>query len=249
MCTPAPACKAALSQATVRWPGRSTASDGICASSSHTKAYGVGDHDYGNAWDLTHDPGHGVDCNAIAAGIVARKDPRVKYIIWNRRIVGSYATQGQPPWAWRPYNGSNPHTSHVHVSIQENARDNTADWFGGGAPSSDGSGGAAGVLGNVGLGLLGPTAGADVASAVSDPLAALAGLADFAGLLLEGRTWVRVLSVVGGALAIVAGVGLILADQRAVKGVVNAVVGARTGGAVQLDTGPPGPPAAAPEAA
>jgi hypothetical protein len=39
----------------------------------------------------------------------------VMYIIWNRRIWGSYrAAEG-----WRSYGGSNPHTDHIHVSFSK----------------------------------------------------------------------------------------------------------------------------------
>jgi hypothetical protein len=37
----------------------------------------------------------------------------VKYVIYNRRLW-SKTRAGE---GWRPYNGSNPHTSHVHVSV------------------------------------------------------------------------------------------------------------------------------------
>lgn len=36
------------------------------------------------------------------------------YVIWNRRIASAAST---PPWAWRTYTGSNPHTDHVHISF------------------------------------------------------------------------------------------------------------------------------------
>lgn len=41
----------------------------------------------------------------------------VWYVIWNRRIISmTYESQG-----WRPYNGSSPHTDHVHVSFYNGA--------------------------------------------------------------------------------------------------------------------------------
>lgn len=36
------------------------------------------------------------------------------YIIWNRRITSAASS---PPWSWRPYTGTNPHTDHVHISF------------------------------------------------------------------------------------------------------------------------------------
>jgi len=37
----------------------------------------------------------------------------VMYVIWNKRIWGAYAANS----GWRTYNGSNPHTDHVHISL------------------------------------------------------------------------------------------------------------------------------------
>ncbi|MBY0294758.1 MAG: hypothetical protein K2X71_01790 [Methylobacterium sp.] len=37
----------------------------------------------------------------------------MKYVISNRRIASAKAD-----WAWRPYDGSNPHTKHCHVSVK-----------------------------------------------------------------------------------------------------------------------------------
>src|SRR5687767_2649659 len=37
----------------------------------------------------------------------------VMYVIWNKRIWGAYAANS----GWRAYNGSNPHTDHVHISL------------------------------------------------------------------------------------------------------------------------------------
>lgn len=133
MCVPAPACRAALKEATERWPGRSSASDGICASPDHLKRAPVSDHNDGNAYDLTHNPGAGVDCHRIADLLVNRRDQRVLYVIWSKRIARSYPKPGIPAWTWAPYTGANPHTKHLHVSIKKEARNDVAPWF---APSS-----------------------------------------------------------------------------------------------------------------
>lgn len=128
-CTPAPACKAALAQATARWPNRSRVSDGICPSAAHSVASPTSDHERGNAVDLTHDPANGCDAHAWARALVARRDPRVSYIISDRRIANSTSISGHPPWTWRAYNGSNPHTAHAHVSIKSGARGDCSPWF------------------------------------------------------------------------------------------------------------------------
>lgn len=57
-------------------------------------------------------------------GLTRGRDPRLFYVIYNKRIV-SAVTQ---PWAVRPYSGSDPHTNHVHVSVNDRFDDNTSDW-------------------------------------------------------------------------------------------------------------------------
>lgn len=128
-CTPAPACKAMLVEATTLFPNRSTASDGICASPKHHQQNPTSDHETGDAVDLTHDPAHGCDVDELFARIVASRDPRVKYLIRNKRMLRSYDKPGIPAWTWAPYTGSNPHDHHGHCSILPGARDDTWPWF------------------------------------------------------------------------------------------------------------------------
>ncbi|WP_376964171.1 DNA/RNA non-specific endonuclease [Azospirillum sp. A26] len=108
-----------------RAPGRNRASDGTIGDPSHANRNSdhnpwVTDGAMGvvTAMDITHDPRGGCDAGALAASVVASKDSRVKYVIWDRRIANSSAVGGQPPWAWRPYTGSNPHNKHVHLSVR-----------------------------------------------------------------------------------------------------------------------------------
>jgi hypothetical protein len=63
--------------------------------------------------DLTHDPAGGFDSYAFAEMLRRQRDPRIKYVISNRRIFSSEVT----PWEWRRYNGTNPHDHHVHISV------------------------------------------------------------------------------------------------------------------------------------
>ncbi|HEY7507011.1 MAG TPA: hypothetical protein VH621_05355 [Nitrososphaera sp.] len=114
------------------YPKRSTVSDGTIGDAAH--ATRKSDH---NPWlkdskeepvvtamDITHDPRMGVDCEVIADAIVRSKDPRVKYIIWNKHII-------KPPrWEWAPYTGANPHTLHMHVSVStdEKLYDSKVAW-------------------------------------------------------------------------------------------------------------------------
>lgn len=123
-------------------PNRSKRSDGTIGDAAH--ATRESDHNpwvkNGNvgvvtAGDYTHDPAHGADANALAEGIRQSQDPRVKYLIWNRRICRSYAKKlpnghAIAPWTWASYEGSNPHTGHLHVSVQPEIRlyDDVRNW-------------------------------------------------------------------------------------------------------------------------
>jgi hypothetical protein len=120
MATPAPACKKALVDATLQWPKRDRGGDGIMGDDAHQKR--KSDHNDGNAFDLTHDPANGPDCNILSREVI--HDPRVTYVIWNRQIY-SKEKAGE---GWRAYTGSNPHNHHMHVSIQETSRNDLSPW-------------------------------------------------------------------------------------------------------------------------
>ena len=70
------------------------------------------DHNDGNAFDLTHDPTHGVDCGVLSRLVI--NDNRVTYVISNRQIYN----RARVAEGWRPYTGLNPHNRHMHVSIR-----------------------------------------------------------------------------------------------------------------------------------
>lgn len=107
-------------EANEAWPHRSKASDGTIGDAGHETR----DSDH-NAWvrdglmgvvtalDLTHDPANGCDAQRIVDALVELRDPRIKYIIWNRRIINSRVA----PWVWRSYSGDNPHDKHFHLSV------------------------------------------------------------------------------------------------------------------------------------
>lgn len=118
MPSPAPACRKALEDATLRWPNRNRASDGIMGDARHQAR--KSDHNLGNAFDITHDPAVGCHGDVIAAH--ALTDDRVKYVIWNRRI------HSRDSRGWRRYTGKNPHTHHCHVSIHASARGVVTAW-------------------------------------------------------------------------------------------------------------------------
>lgn len=106
-------------QCDAAWPARSTLSDGTIGDAEH--ATRDSDHNpwYGpgivTAADITHDPAHGADMHKLAASLVASRDRRIKYLIWDERICSGSA--GPAPWTWMAYDGINPHTKHMHVSV------------------------------------------------------------------------------------------------------------------------------------
>ena len=118
-----PAALAVLRQATALKPKRKKASDGLLPSAAHLKASPNSDHNTGLAVDLTHDPKHGIDCAVIFEKL--KEDERVSYLIFNKKIWSrQYAKSGN-----RPYSGSNPHTSHLHISIKPDMANDTSPWF------------------------------------------------------------------------------------------------------------------------
>jgi len=106
-------------------PARSKASDGWIGDAAHQSR--ASDH---NPWvrdgatgvvtalDITHDPAGGCDAGKLAESLRTAKDPRVKYVIFDRRIANREPIGAAAAWAWRPYNGKNPHNHHVHISVR-----------------------------------------------------------------------------------------------------------------------------------
>lgn len=124
-------------QLNAMFPNRSKVSDGGIGDAAHASR--SSDH---NPWvkdghigvvtarDFTNDPKNGLASEELAQRLIHWKDPRIKYIISNRKIYSSYASGGKPAWAARPYNGANAHDHHVHVSVQPNKilYDDTRPW-------------------------------------------------------------------------------------------------------------------------
>lgn len=120
----APALAELRNEVNARWPNRSKASDGWIGDPAHASR--VSDHNPNqrgsvNALDITAEDI--VPAELVAAAIA---HPSTAYVIHDRSIWSR--TYG---WAKRPYKGSNPHTTHVHVSIQQNqaAEQNLTKWF------------------------------------------------------------------------------------------------------------------------
>lgn len=121
-----------------QFPNRSKASDGTIGDPAHRRRKSDHNPDR-NGWvkalDITHDTANGCDCQKIVDALVKSKDNRIKYIIWNSKIISSKVS----PWRWRDYSGSNKHTKHFHISVQGRQHNNIRDWnldFDGAAPPS-----------------------------------------------------------------------------------------------------------------
>jgi hypothetical protein len=118
-----PAAIAVLRQATAIAPLRMKASDGLLPSQAHIKQNPTSDHNTGFAVDLTHDPKRGIDCAEIFQKL--KQDERVKYLIFKGKIWSAErASEGD-----REYTGSNKHTKHLHISINDGMGKDTSPWF------------------------------------------------------------------------------------------------------------------------
>lgn len=120
-------------QVNAKWPNRSKANDGWLGDSAHQARksdHNPNSHGVVKALDITHDPAHGLDAGKLAQELIDSRDPRIKYVISNRRICASYATGGVGAWTWRPYHGANAHEKHVHVSVADDPKkyDNGSAW-------------------------------------------------------------------------------------------------------------------------
>ncbi len=112
-----------LGQINELYPGRDKSSDGWIGDEAH--AARVSDHNPNSAGivtalDITNDPAHGLDAQDLAILLLSGHDPRIKYIISHHRIGGDegFALRNHAvPWQWEKYTGANPHTEHVHISV------------------------------------------------------------------------------------------------------------------------------------
>ncbi len=105
----------------------------IVVASQTNNPHAVRDGDTGvvTAMDITDDRDHACSCEALSEALRISKDTRIKYVIWNHRMFSSYVQHSNDAaWAWRSYSGSNPHTKHMHVSVNEDQAhyDDTAQW-------------------------------------------------------------------------------------------------------------------------
>lgn len=102
-----------LTQLNTLYPNRDKVSDGGIGDAAHAARESDHNPDANgvfHARDFTHDPVGGLDCNWLASQLVRHNDPRIRYIIWNHKYWA-------PGRNWVPYTGTNPHTHHLHLSV------------------------------------------------------------------------------------------------------------------------------------
>ena len=66
------------------------------------------------AFDCTNNAANGMPGEWLARSLQIGRDPRIKYVIWDRHIMAG--NNGVFPWEWMAYTGD-PHLSHVHISV------------------------------------------------------------------------------------------------------------------------------------
>lgn len=119
-------------------PRRRKDSDGLKGDAAHAKRKSEhnpehpappGNPDYQvDAGDITHDPANGADMFEVTEAIRLSRDQRILYVIFNGRIFYSYVHNGVPAWTWQKYSGTDDHSGHAHISVNDVYHDETQPW-------------------------------------------------------------------------------------------------------------------------
>jgi hypothetical protein len=107
-------------QINAAFPDRDKRSDGWIGDARHSATKSDHNPDKLSGWvvralDIDRDlggPANNAFYLADQLRTLAKKDKRISYIIFNHKIASRVSL-----WKWRKYRGSNPHTSHVHISF------------------------------------------------------------------------------------------------------------------------------------
>ena len=118
-----------LDQINALFPKRSKASDGWIGDKKHS--HRKSDHNPEadgtvDAVDITHDPVNGPNIARLGAVLMASKDRRISYVIFNGQIFAG--SGGVQPWKLRKYTGANKHTKHLHISVNDKFQDDASEW-------------------------------------------------------------------------------------------------------------------------
>lgn len=116
-------------QVNTMYPNRDKSNDGTIGDERHAASKSEHNPDANGvvrAMDISNDPVKGIASQKLAEILVANRDPRILYIISNKKIISSEVS----PWVWRPYTGTNPHDHHVHISVVSDPKlyDDTSNW-------------------------------------------------------------------------------------------------------------------------
>lgn len=118
------------SEANAEWPDRSTISDGTLGDTSHAARKsdhnpalypGAGPTPVVRAFDITSSGIDHVRYRELVRQLGKAGDRRLNpngYVISDGRIASA---QHAPAWEWHPYDGTNRHDHHVHVSVGTDA--------------------------------------------------------------------------------------------------------------------------------
>lgn len=114
------------------YPQRDRTSDGSIGDQAHASRQS--DHNpadgYVHAVDIDEDIAKGRDLKGFVKALEESRDARIRYVIYEGRILKAYASDSKPAWTWHRYTGPNAHEHHVHVSIVRSAaaRNDTRPW-------------------------------------------------------------------------------------------------------------------------
>lgn len=111
-----------------QFPSRDKVSDGTIGDTAHSQRKSSHNPDARGAvraMDITHNPQKGIDGNKLLAALLAAKDSRIWYIIFNRKIYNV-----QYGFRERPYTGANAHAHHLHLSVSDDPKlyDDASEW-------------------------------------------------------------------------------------------------------------------------
>jgi hypothetical protein len=123
-------------------PATDVASWGFLADDAHSSSSDHYPHYYAAlgpiavvcASDTPHAPALGLDIGVIWESLRISRDPRIGYLIFNRRITGP-----NHGWQWEPYTGTDPHDTHGHCStVHTEIADDGRPWALPGRPEQTG---------------------------------------------------------------------------------------------------------------
>jgi hypothetical protein len=123
-----------LQEITAKYDDRQETIDGTVASRGHDAVSPTSDH---TPKPADADPGLVRAGDVTASTVIGMhlteflrqlQDPRIKYVIHDRRMFSSYSNSRRDAWEWGEYTGSSPHTGHVHISVLESNQDDGSEW-------------------------------------------------------------------------------------------------------------------------